>query len=142
MQSALEYNNYLINQLEQNKHKLTLSEYENSLVLLWENIKKLAINADSFVSKYNLNDNRAYCDLYGRFIQRKRSKEPSGLMVVIEKSVLREYPELKEVSEDVEAICVEEPEPNIGSQEKIEIEEGFVEEVKTDHKADNFEILI
>ena len=44
VQSSLEYNNYLINQLIANKHKLPKSEFEHGLIILWENLKKLTKN--------------------------------------------------------------------------------------------------
>lgn len=44
IQSSLEYNNYLINQLIQSKQKLPKSEYEHGLIILWENLKKLSKN--------------------------------------------------------------------------------------------------
>jgi hypothetical protein len=112
IQSALEYNNYLIDQLEQNKHKLTISEYENALILLWENIKKLAVNVDNFTSKFNLNENKSYCELYSKYLQRKKNREPSGLTIVIDKSIIREYEEkqkleMRKVSEASEDFNIE-----------------------------------
>jgi hypothetical protein len=44
IQSSLEYNNYLINQLVKSKQKLPKSEYEHGLIILWENLKKLSKN--------------------------------------------------------------------------------------------------
>lgn len=44
IQSSLEYNNYLINQLISSKNKLPKSEYEHGLIILWENLKKLSKN--------------------------------------------------------------------------------------------------
>ena len=85
IQCALEYNNYLIKKLNESRTSLSNEEYDNSLIILWENLKKLSQNCDYFTSNYNLNENRKYTDLYTKY---KELYIPSGLTVVIEKSIL------------------------------------------------------
>jgi hypothetical protein len=85
IQNALEYNNNLIRQLENNKDNISDIEYNNSICILWENLKKLSNNADNYRSKFNLSDNTKYVELYSWY---KDRYTPTGLTIVIDKSIL------------------------------------------------------
>jgi hypothetical protein len=98
IQNALEYNNYLINELEKNKHKISVVEYNNAVIILWENLKKLSHNADDFTSKFNLNDNKKYNELYSWY---KERYIPTGLTVIIDKSILVKEEEEVDKIEDI-----------------------------------------
>jgi hypothetical protein len=133
IQNALEYNNHLITELERNKDKISNAEYNNGIVLLWENLKKLAKNSDDFTSRYNLNDNRKYVEMFSWY---KERYIPTGLTVVIDKSILvKEEQDIKEekfeengIEEIIEVVgnvveCKPEPE-SVKAEDMIENNES------------------
>lgn len=70
IQSALEYNRYLIKDLNNNevKQNLSKSEYEYAINSLWENLNKLARNCDSVLKHKIPVESKKYCEKYSEFI--------------------------------------------------------------------------
>ena len=54
IQCALEYNNYLINYINNNKHKMTIAAFEKFTDKLYDNLSLLANHCDNFRKKYKL----------------------------------------------------------------------------------------
>lgn len=54
IQCALEYNNYLINYIINNKHQMTIAAYEEFTDKLYDNLSVLANHCDNFRKKYKL----------------------------------------------------------------------------------------
>lgn len=88
IQCALEFNQYLINQLNINKDKLNGLEYEYCLNVLWENLKKLSKNADNFLKTNKLSNSKKHCEQYK--LLNKKKKLNTGLTIVIDKSILKD----------------------------------------------------
>lgn len=57
IQSALEYNSYLINKVIENKNNITQREYDAALERLYNNLSTLTKNVDSYLIKYPLGNN-------------------------------------------------------------------------------------
>lgn len=91
IQSALEYNRYLIDQLK-NYQDLTEADHQQALYILWSNLKILSKNADYHTKSFKLSDNKKYIELAKQkkeqLLQRKKKNE-SGLTVIINKSILQ-----------------------------------------------------
>jgi hypothetical protein len=106
IQSALEYNNFLICKFLENKNNMSKIEQEVTLNLLWKNLNKLSKNADTHVKNFNLSNNKKYCEIYTKKKNEetstltllknksKRVKENNhtGLVIVVDKSILLDYP--------------------------------------------------
>ena len=54
IQCALEYNNYLINYINNNKHKMTIAAFEKFTDKLHDNLSLLTNHCDNFRKKYKL----------------------------------------------------------------------------------------
>ena len=54
IQCALEYNNYLINYINNNKHKMTIAAFEKFTDKLYDNLFLLTNHCDNFRKKYKL----------------------------------------------------------------------------------------
>ena len=78
IQCALEYNYFLIKELVENKQGYSKSEFDHTLILLWENLKKLAKNVDSHLKISNLRKDTKYNKLYSdykKLVLEKEQKE-------------------------------------------------------------------
>jgi hypothetical protein len=134
IQNALEYNNNLIKNLENNRDNISDIEYNNAVCILWENLKKLSKNADNHRSKYNLSDSRKYVELYNWY---KDRYAPTGLTIVIDKSILvkqedkiKEMIDVKEESIKNEEIINENIQDNEDYiMQEIQIEEPINDDV-------------
>ena len=56
IQSALDYNNYLIQDIINKKDEMNNKEYELALNKLWDNLSVLAKHCDNYMEKFNLVD--------------------------------------------------------------------------------------
>ena len=56
IQSALDYNNYLIQDIINKKDEMNNNEYELALNKLWDNLSVLAKHCDDYKEKFNLVD--------------------------------------------------------------------------------------
>ena len=56
IQSALDYNNYLIQNIINKKNEMNNYEYESALNKLWDNLSVLAKHCDKYMEKFNLVD--------------------------------------------------------------------------------------
>lgn len=54
IQCALEYNNYLINYIIENKHQMSINDYEAKMNKLYTNLASLATNCDNYRKKFKL----------------------------------------------------------------------------------------
>ena len=54
IQCALEYNNYLINYINNNKHKMTIAAFEKFTDKLYDNLSLLSNHCDNFKKKFKL----------------------------------------------------------------------------------------
>ena len=54
IQCALEYNNYLINYIINNKHQMTIAAYDDLTDKLYDNLSILSNHCDSFKKKFKL----------------------------------------------------------------------------------------
>ena len=54
IQCALEYNNYLINYIINNKHQMTIDAYEDFTDKLYDNLSLLSNHCDNFKKKFKL----------------------------------------------------------------------------------------
>ncbi len=102
IQTALEYNNYLITELT--KNKITDSEKEYCINSLLDNLIKLSKNGDNFVKHRNLLNSKRYLkpQSESHFIlsDKKKNKNDkisnydknySGLTIIVDKSILKNY---------------------------------------------------
>jgi hypothetical protein len=97
IQSSLEFNKHLIENFLENSNKLSQSENEYCLNILWKNLKKLSKCADQHVKSANLSKNDKYSQIYTRLKEkeklRKENLAHSGLTITVNKSILEEFPE-------------------------------------------------
>ena len=54
IQCASEYNNYLINYIIENKHQMSINDYEAKMNKLYTNLASLATNCDNYRKKFKL----------------------------------------------------------------------------------------
>lgn len=100
IQSSLEYNNYLIHNIVENRNSLLPEEMGLCMNILWSNIKKLAHNADnSIFTNKSLNKNTKFFEIYSDVNlcknknsgKTKKINKESGLLIVINKNILDKF---------------------------------------------------
>lgn len=100
IQSSLEYNQFLINQLNEISHTITKEEYQCIMNNLWENLNKLSCHLDKQLTQSNLSKSKRYCKNYKKKPNKKhkpnKHKETiqvihtsnKGVIITIDKSIL------------------------------------------------------
>jgi hypothetical protein len=84
----------LINQIAENRKKLSPQEYDLSCNILWKNLNKLSKDFDKQIISHGLSTSNKHCEDYSNYkrmmLKRKRKNNISGLTIVIEKKILQE----------------------------------------------------
>jgi hypothetical protein len=107
IQSSLEYNNHLLKSILENRNNLSSDEMALCMNILWTNLKKLAHCADKSIQINNsLSKDTKLLEIHSDIkklkvpVKTKKANKDSGLMIVVNKSILNEYKADKQIEKN------------------------------------------